>query len=138
MDIISLVQGKCPARTEIIGYYGEPGTSRFKIMVRDQRWKYIFMANGGREQLFDLDQDADELTDMATLASETAALLRQRAISACQTSGVSAALDGDRLRIFPFQEFPRKRIYQFDRWSGVTGFPRRPKDAVFLRRGSSQ
>ena len=34
-------------RQDLFGYYGEPGTPRFKIMVRHGPWKYIYMANGG-------------------------------------------------------------------------------------------
>ena len=40
------------------------------------------------------------------------------------------ALDGDKLRAFPFRKRPRTRIYQFDRSRGVLGFPDKPQDAL--------
>jgi hypothetical protein len=44
--------------------------------------------------------------------------------------GARDALDGEKLRAFPFRERPRMRIYQFDRSRGVVGFPDRPEDAL--------
>ena len=61
-----------PARTCFIGYYGEPGTPLFKIMVRQGQWKYIYMANGGREQLFDLADDPNELKNLAESRTDVA------------------------------------------------------------------
>ena len=40
------------------------------------------------------------------------------------------ALDGDKLRVFPFRKRAPKRIYQFDRSRGVLGFPEKPEDAL--------
>ena len=40
------------------------------------------------------------------------------------------ALDGDKLRAFPFRERPRTRIYQFDRSRGVLGFLEKPEDVL--------
>jgi hypothetical protein len=40
------------------------------------------------------------------------------------------AVDGDKLRAFPFRERPRTRIYQFDRSRAVFGFPEKPEDAL--------
>jgi hypothetical protein len=44
--------------------------------------------------------------------------------------GAREALEGDRLRSFPYRERPRKRIYQFDKSKDVTSFPENPADAV--------
>jgi len=40
------------------------------------------------------------------------------------------ALDGDKLRAFPFRQRPPTRIYQFDRSRGVVEFPNQPQDAL--------
>jgi len=40
--------------------YGEPGDPLLKVMVRDSEWKYIYMGNGAREQLFHLTDDPGE------------------------------------------------------------------------------
>ena len=110
--------------------YGEPGTPLFKIMIRQGDWKYIFLANGGREQLFNVVEDPVEARNLAAERAEIARRLRALAADVCNTPGAAAALAGDDLCAFPFQERPRRRIYQFDRSRGVTGFPARPEDVL--------
>jgi len=127
-DVLSQVRGAAAPREQIVGFYGEPGTPHFKVMVRTSRWKYIFMANGNREQLFDMLQDPAELTNLRDAESDTLAALRRKAGAACQLPGCRAALEGDDLRSFPYQEWKRPRIYQFDASRGVTGFPKNPGD----------
>ena len=61
IDVLGMLGGTVKPRERLIGYYAEPGTIDFKIMVRNQQWKYIFMANGGRQQLFDMQTDPQEL-----------------------------------------------------------------------------
>ena len=56
-DILGLNTGTPQERRNLVCYYGDPGTPRFKIMMRAEDWKYIFMADCGREQLFDLKSD---------------------------------------------------------------------------------
>jgi choline-sulfatase len=107
--------------------YGEPGTSLFKAMVRDKEWKYIYMANGGREQLFNLLRDPQELHNRASDCGEVARRMRQWIVEACRVPGAAGALDEDTLRAFPFCERERNRIYQFDRSRGVNGFPDQPE-----------
>jgi choline-sulfatase len=110
--------------------YGEPGTPLFKIMIRHGDWKYIFLANGGREQLFNVVEDPAEARNRVAECTEIALRLRALAAGVCDTPGAAAALAGHDLRAFPFQERPRRRIYQFDRSRGVTGFPARPEDVL--------
>jgi hypothetical protein len=52
---------------DLVGYHGVPGTDALKMMVRDPRWKYIFFANGGREQLFDLGRTGGQAGCLRTL-----------------------------------------------------------------------
>ena len=52
------------------------------------------------------------------------------AVKACRVPGATDALDGDKLRAFPFRQRPPTRIYQFDRSRGVVGFPDKPQDAL--------
>ena len=129
-DLLGVVSGTAAARSRVVGMYGEPGQARFKIMVRDARWKYIYMANGAREQLFDLEADPAELRNLAKDSERERLRLRQLAVAACRVPGAVAALDGEDLRGFPFAELPRKRIHQFDISRGVRGFPGRPEDVV--------
>jgi choline-sulfatase len=106
-------------------------------MIVTDEWKYIFMANGGREQLFNRKQDPDELTNCAISEPAARDALYARAVQACITPGARDALDGNKLLSFPFQQRPRKRIYQFDRSRGVNGFPATPRDALANLQGKS-
>ena len=130
IDVLGVVDGTAPPRDAIIGMYGEPGTPVFKIMVRDAAWKYIFFANGGGEQLFDMQNDPQELHNVVADYPDVTQKLRARAGAACDVPGAADALDAAGLRTFPYRDRPRNRIYQFDRSRGVAGFPERPEDAL--------
>ena len=123
-DILGLLRGAAPARAQLFGLYGAPGTPRFKVMVREGRWKYIFLANGGRELLFDVFADSHELRQLVPGQPEV--VTRMRASAAAYLAGPAgvAALDEDGdLLAFPFAQRPLRRIYQFDRSRGIDGFP---------------
>ncbi|PYJ20115.1 MAG: hypothetical protein DME99_10820 [Verrucomicrobia bacterium] len=107
-----------------------PGSHDFKLMVVTDEWKYIFMANGGREQLFNLRQDPNEVSNRIGSAPGIRDDLHALGAKACGVPGAIDALDGDKLRVFPFRERARMRIYQFDRSHGVLGFPNKPEDAL--------
>ena len=130
VDVFGIVEGIIRPRTHLFGYYGEPGTDRFKIMVRSGNWKYIYLANGGREQLFNTNDDPDEVVDRMTTDQDLANELRWHGIQACRFPGVSSALEGDNLRSFPYTRWSAPRIYQFDRSRGVDRFPDDPQDVL--------
>ncbi|MCX7048990.1 MAG: sulfatase-like hydrolase/transferase [Candidatus Sumerlaeota bacterium] len=144
-DLLGVMEGKANPRQRLAAYYGEPGTPFFKIMVRKGPWKYIYLANGAREQLFHLGDDPNELKNLAESHRDTAADLRKDAVAACRAPGASDALagasgSGDDLRGFPFAARKFQRIYQFDASRGVRGFPARPQDALeaYMRRSLRQ
>jgi len=128
IDVLSMLSGKTSPRQYMFGYYGEPGTSLFKIMVRDKEWKYIFIANGGREQLFNITLDPQELEQCIDSNPDIADRLRNAAIEALLNSNAKTALENGNLREFPFAARPLFRIHQFDQSRGVTGFPENPGD----------
>jgi len=99
------------------------------MVVKDE-WKYIFMANGGREQLFNLKADPDEICNRAAKEPDVRANLNALAVARCAVLGAHGASESDRLRSFAYRERSRKRIYQFDQSRGVMGFPEYPRDAV--------
>jgi arylsulfatase len=107
-----------------------PGSHDSKIMVLTDEWKYIFMANGGREQLFNRKNDPNELSNCVSSSAEIRSELYALAVAACRVPGASDALDDDKLRAFPFRQRPPMRICQFDRSRGVVGFPDKPQDAL--------
>jgi arylsulfatase len=117
-------------RDTLVCFYGSPGSRQFKVMVRFKQWKYIFMANGGREQLFHLQDDPNELMNIASNQTEMKQQLYNVALTACQRPELKTVLDGDDLRKLPFQARPLQRIYQFDASRGITGFPNKPEDVL--------
>ena len=128
MDVLGMMEGRVPPRDALIAFYGTPGTPRFKLMIRLNEWKYIYMANGGREQLFHLTEDQNELIQRLDSEATTVAQMRHMAIAALNRPNVDRALENGALKAFPFEARPLTRIYQFDRSRGVTGFPERPGD----------
>lgn len=130
IDMLGVLDSAAAQRENLFGYYGEPGTRLFKIMVRNGPWKYIFMANGGREQLFHLQDDPHELSNAMESHADVARKLRAAATHACERPELLEAMDSNGLHSFEFQARPLKRIYQFDRSRGVTGFPKRPEEGL--------
>lgn len=130
IDVLGLVANRAKPRERLIGYYGYPGTPQFKVMVREGDWKYIFMANGGREQLFNLAEDPHELHQRIKDSKDLAARLRQIAFESLSVPNADRALEGKSLKSFPFRKRPLARVYQFDRSRGIFGFPEKPEDAL--------
>ena len=85
---------------------------------------------GGREQLFNLADDPNELSNRVGSESGTVGSLRALAVAACEPPEICEVLDDGILKAFPFEERERNRIYQFDRSRGITGFPERPEDVL--------
>ncbi len=129
-DVLGGLDGKAKARTELIGYYGTPGTRQFKFMVRDAEWKYIYFANGGYEQLFNLREDPHELKQRVASDRNVADRLRKVGTKALNRINANRALDGGDLKALPYENRPLQRIYQFDRSRGITGFPEHPRDVL--------
>jgi choline-sulfatase len=130
IDVLAMVEGGIAPRPYVVGMYGNPGTPLFKIMIRDDEWKYVYCANGGREQLFNMMDDRAELCNRLREQPHVARRMRDLAVSACKVPGARNALEANELKPFPFQAREPKRIYQFSRARGVKGFPERPQDVL--------
>jgi arylsulfatase A-like enzyme len=130
IDVLGMLRSQSAPRPHLAGMTEPPGSQDFKVMIVTDEWKYIFMANGGREQLFNLKRDPGERSNCVASASEVRNDLHARAVEACRVPGAMEALDGSKLRAFPFRERPRARICQFDQSRGVQGFPDKPEDAL--------
>jgi len=129
-DVLNALWGNAPPRQRVVGMYGTPGTIQFKVMVREGDWKYVFFANGGGEQLFNLAQDPHELRQRIHDVPEVAKRLRAAAVQALNVPNAARALDSGVLKVMPYTPRPLKRIVQFDRSRGVTGFPEDPGDLL--------
>jgi len=130
MHVLGMLRGQARPRECYVGYYGKPGTRVFKVMVRQGPWKYIYIANGGREQLFHLQEDPHELQNRADSEPASTAGLREIARNACDAPGCRAALVNGKLRAFPYEKWQRKRVYQFAGSHGVKGFPEDPAELL--------
>ena len=120
-DGIDLLNGI--TREHLFACYMRPGSQHFKLMVRHGNHKYIYMANGSREQLFDLEKDKDELVNLAEKLPETTAGYRAYAEGHCRRKGLYAALDDKgKMKGFDFSERELFRIHQFDTSRGVHDF----------------
>lgn len=117
-------------REYLLSFYGAPGTRLYKVMARHGSWKYIYMANGGREQLFNLRDDPHELKNVAQEQRDIANRLRSEVVKSTSRPALRAAMNQDDLLALPFAARPLQRIYQFDRSRGVKGFPQHPKDVL--------
>ena len=90
-------------------------------MVRAGEWKYLWLANGGREVLFNVARNPAENECFLTREPEVARQLRAILIKELQGEPATRpALAGGDLVALPFAPFPRTRIKQFAR--GVTDF----------------
>lgn len=129
-DVLGQLLGTAAPRTHLFGYHGRPGTEKFKAMVRRDRHKLIWHANGGRSLLFDLSEDPHERYDLSEKNPELTGELLDALVHELRSEGVDAAFDGDELHSTEYRLFPRRRVYQFDGSRGVSGFPTRPADVV--------
>ena len=121
VPLLEALRTGAPARDVVFGVFGTPGTRQFKCMVRRGNWKYLWLANGGRELLFHLVRDPGESRCFAAAEPATLAALRQEAIDRLAARDLGRpALENGGLKALPFEPFPRVRIKQFAR--GVTGF----------------
>jgi choline-sulfatase len=130
IDILKMLRNECAPRDYLVGMVEVPGSQDFKVMVVTDEWKYIFMANGGREQLFNLKGDPNELSNCVNSSPRIRDDLYALAAKACRVPGAMDALDGNKLRAFAFRSRKPTRICQFDRSRGVLGFPDKPEDAL--------
>jgi len=134
VDLLGLLAGSAEGRETLFGFSSAPGDLNFRLMVRRGPWKYLYMANGGREQLFNLVEDPHELVQRLQDEPEIADGLRQAAIEALDNPSGRRALDGGELRGFPPTKLELVRCKQFNRFRGVTDFPVEPGDLLPSRR----
>jgi choline-sulfatase len=119
-DGIDLVQNR---REFLFSFYGRPETRRFKVMVRSGNWKYIYMANGNREQLFDLDTDSQEMINLLQKEAEVAKVLRKKAVEKCMVEPDLQCMVKDNDFVgYSFEARPLGRLHQFAFSRNITNF----------------
>src|SRR5438093_12371160 len=113
IDVLKMLRGECAPREYLVGMVEIPGSQDFKVMVLMGEWKYIFMANGGREQLFNLRHDPNELSNCVSSCSRIRDELYALAVQGCRVPGAMDALDSDKLRAFTFPKRKPTLLHQF-------------------------
>lgn len=102
-------------RRRLIGEFGRG--RRLKFMLRWDDYKYIYHANGAKEQLFHLIEDPFELTNLASQYPELCAQCRRELAMYYQSHGFDEALDGNDLRKFPYERHkPKGFLNQYPKW----------------------
>ncbi|MBR3643809.1 MAG: sulfatase-like hydrolase/transferase [Parasporobacterium sp.] len=120
--VLDAVLNRSAGRDHIFACYGLPGTRRFKFMIRKGDWKYIYLSNGGREQLFNLADDPTELKNLEKERKDIRDSLREIGRKACLAPGLKDAMDGQELKALPFEAEDMGRLRQFAAYRGVTDF----------------
>lgn len=120
-DGINVLEGE--KREVFFGTYGRPGTNQFKMMVRKGQWKYIYMANGGRKQLFHLGNDPHELTNLVSREKEVSAELHAILTEKCKSEpGLKPAVCNGEIYKVPYTPRKLERLHQFDFSRNITDY----------------
>jgi hypothetical protein len=82
---------------------------------------------------FDLDEDPNELENLAKDLPVIVERLKYQAIQECIRTGITEALDGDQLKAFEYEPRKLERIYQFA-CAGDAGAPGFPTPAQRINR----
>lgn len=134
IDLIPAARdAKHPTRDTIIGEYGrlptdtttrnqaDEGTT-LKFMVRQGDWKYVYIVNGGREQLFNIAQSRDELNDLAQERPDLCREFNSTLVAHYANLPGPPFLENGKLPVRPFTRNPvlneefRLRNFQFPLW----------------------
>lgn len=91
-------------RVRLVGEIGRGHAMMF--MLRFENLKYVYHCNGGRENLFDLDTDPDELHNIAHQHPEVLTECRAHLVAYYRQHGLTEAIDGDDLTRLPHQDPP--------------------------------
>jgi len=133
IDILGVIEGEAKPREYCFAFSSAPGTLDFRMMAIRDSWKYVFHANGGGELLFNLEKDPREHRNRIEDEPEIAQELRGACIQRLDHPTGRLGLDGDQLKVFPKTKLKLERVYQFNSFRGVTGFPDEPQ-RVFDRK----
>lgn len=125
LDLTAAIQrGAAPERAGVASEYGsgrafklmwrwqEPGSGETALQSgRGRQWKYVWLANGGREQLFDLAADPYERHNLAAADPQRCGQGHAALVDWCRETGFQQALDdGERLASVPFEPLPLGRV----------------------------
>ena len=113
VDLVGLCRDNAAASREVYcAQFHEKGHGLY--LALDARWKYMYSACDGKEQLFDLAGDPQELANRAddAAAAEVKSRLKAALFDHFRQEGYADPIDGDRWRRYPPSETPMERILQ--------------------------
>lgn len=98
-DLWPIASGEEPADRTVFSEYHATGSASAAYMLRDRRWKYVHFV-GHDPQLFDMQTDPHELTNLAALATHRprVADFRRRLAAICDPSATDADAKADQAR----------------------------------------
>ena len=106
LSLISAEGGGCAIPRE--AFISEFGAAANRwVSVRTQTHKYNLWASGGREELFDLQADSEERTNLAAAGGALPARLREKALEWERSEGLSESFEGGRFRVFAEPPVPK-------------------------------
>ncbi|WP_152421691.1 sulfatase family protein [Halogeometricum pallidum] len=124
VNVLGMLRGDDDPRERLFGYHRTPRLPpNFTAMVREGDRKYVFMRNGGREQLFDLSADPNEVDECAGDHPEKTAELRSALVEKLTAEGQTAFVENGTLRHAPAQEIDMGRLVR-------EPYPASPADAL--------
>jgi arylsulfatase len=104
--------------TEVHGEFGRG--PMLKFMLRWEDYKYIYHTNGGREALFDLRSDPNELQNISVNHAALCDECHRKIKVYYEVHGFDEALEGDALKHYePHQHEPRGYLNQAPRWQST-------------------
>lgn len=109
----SLLVPPAKSNKERSGQYVEHSNGKRRwISYRDERYKYVYYYAGGMEELFDLQTDPDEVTNLleAGYAGEAYSRLKRSLLEAEQRWGPDGCVKGNHFRVM-------------EQWTGVPALP---------------
>ncbi|HKL58182.1 MAG TPA: sulfatase-like hydrolase/transferase [Sphaerochaeta sp.] len=110
-------------RKELFSYYGRPRSQQFKVMLRWEEWKFIYMANGGRQQLFNLSEDPLEMKNLVGRWPGLVDAMTKRVVQKfSQEEELRCMVSEGALVSYPFEARPLQRLHQFDFSQDITDF----------------
>ncbi|BBH22934.1 choline-sulfatase [Paenibacillus baekrokdamisoli] len=89
------IHPEMPFRNKVIAEFGRRHT--LKMMIRWENYKYIYHANGGLENLYDLKADPNELHNIADQYPQICANCREELAAYYKSYDFSEALSGEQL-----------------------------------------
>lgn len=104
-----------PLRDKAVGEFGR--NQALKFMLRTGVYKYIFHANGAREQLFNLETDPDEMCNVAERHADLCARFKSELEAYYKLYSFDEALSDGSLISYPFEKAKRNGyLNQYPDW----------------------